>query len=39
MRQIIIDLYDHTSDDEVADILACLVSIGLDDARVENDDA
>lgn len=34
-RRIALDLYRHTGDDEIADILESLREIGLDDARVE----
>lgn len=35
MRRIVIDLYDHTKEDEIEDILDSLRCIGIDDARVE----
>ena len=33
-RQIVIDLYDHTSVEEIMDILDSLKGIGIDGARV-----
>lgn len=35
MQRIVIDLYDHTTEDEVAEIIETLKSVGLDDARHE----
>lgn len=37
MRRIVVDLYDHTPQDEIDDILEDLKRIGLDDVRVEDD--
>lgn len=37
MRYIVIPIFDYTTDDEVSDIMQCLVDIGIDDARVEID--
>lgn len=35
-RRIVIDLYDHTSETEIAEILDALRGIGIDDARFES---
>lgn len=37
MRRIVIDLYDHTSQEEIEDTLEALRGIGIYDARVEDD--
>jgi len=34
MRRIIVDIYDHTTNDEVEDVLAALRGVGVD-ARLE----
>jgi hypothetical protein len=36
-RRIVIDLYDHTGPEEVADLLSELRRIGIDDARLEGE--
>ena len=36
-RRIVIDLYDHTTNMEILDILRELKRIGIDDARLEGD--
>jgi len=33
-RQIVIDLYDHTTDEEIAEIIDAMRGIGIDGARV-----
>lgn len=34
-RRIVIELYEHTSDEEIADMIDALRGIGIDDAKVE----
>ena len=36
-RQIVIDLYDHTTDEEIAEIIEAMRGIGIDGARVVGD--
>lgn len=36
-RQIVIDLYDHTTSEEIREILATLRSVGIDGARYHDE--